>query len=176
STVIVAGSSGAYFEVADQVVQMDRYVPKEITALAKDAAKEYPKLMLPEEKPARPSFDRMVRSNPGIRSKGRVKLKTLGRDGVMLNHDTIDLRYVEQLVDSEQLTSLGNIVRYLEEKLFDGKRTLGQAIEEMNQRLVAQGLDVLSEGGCVAGNLALPRKQEIYACLNRYRQLRGSGR
>lgn len=176
STVIVAGSSGAYFEVADQVVQMDRYVPKEITALAKDAAKEYPKLMLPEEKPARPSFDRMVRSNPGIRSKGRVKLKTLGRDGVMLNHDTIDLRYVEQLVDSEQLTSLGNIVRYLEEKLFDGKRTLGQAIEEMNQRLAAQGLDVLSEGGCVAGNLALPRKQEIYACLNRYRQLRGSGR
>ena len=95
---------------------------------------------------------------------------------MMLNHDTIDLRYVEQLVDSEQLTSLGNIVRYLEEKLFDGKRTLGQAIEEMNQRLVAQGLDVLSEGGCVAGNLALPRKQEIYACLNRYRQLRGSGR
>ena len=176
STVIVAGSSGAYFEVADQVVQMDRYVPKEITALAKDAAKEYPKLMLPEEKPARPSFERMVRSNPGIRSKGRVKLKTLGRDGVMLNHETIDLRYVEQLVDSEQLTSLGNIVRYLEEELFDGKKTLGQAIEEMNRRLAAQGLDVLSEGGCVAGNLAIPRKQEIYACLNRYRQLRGSGR
>jgi len=74
------------------------------------------------------------------------------------------------------LTSLGNIVRYLEEKLFDGKKTLGQAIEEMNRRLATQGLDVLSEGGCVAGNLAIPRKQEIYACLNRYRQLRGCGR
>ena len=96
STVIVAGSSRAYFEVADQVVQMDRYVPKEITALAKTRPKSIKKLMLPEEKPARPSLRRMVRSNPGIRSKGRVKLKTLGRDGVMLNHETIDLRYVEQ--------------------------------------------------------------------------------
>ena len=35
STILVAGSSGAYFQVADVVIQMDRYVPKEITALAK---------------------------------------------------------------------------------------------------------------------------------------------
>ncbi len=67
----------------------------------------------------------MVRSNPGIRSKGRVKLKTLGRDGVMLNHETIDLRYVEQLVDSERRPAAGNIVRYLEEKLFDGQEDPG---------------------------------------------------
>ena len=38
STILVAGSSGAYFQVADVVIQMDRYVPKEITALAKEAA------------------------------------------------------------------------------------------------------------------------------------------
>ena len=35
STVLVAGSSGAYFETADTVIQMDRYEPKEITAEAK---------------------------------------------------------------------------------------------------------------------------------------------
>ena len=40
STIIVAGSSGAYFQVADTIVQMDRYVPREITKLAKDAAME----------------------------------------------------------------------------------------------------------------------------------------
>ena len=32
STVIVAGSSGAYFHVADRIIQMDRYVPRDITA------------------------------------------------------------------------------------------------------------------------------------------------
>ena len=31
STVIVAGSSGAYFHIADSVIQMDRYMPKDIT-------------------------------------------------------------------------------------------------------------------------------------------------
>ena len=31
STILVAGSSGAYFHVADRVMQMDCYVPKEVT-------------------------------------------------------------------------------------------------------------------------------------------------
>ena len=36
STILVAGSSGAYFHVADRVIQMDCYVPKEVTGEAKD--------------------------------------------------------------------------------------------------------------------------------------------
>ena len=47
----------------------------------------------------------------------------MGRDGVTLNHETIDLRYVEQLMDSEQLASLGNVVKHLEENVFDGRFT-----------------------------------------------------
>ena len=35
SSIIVAGSSGAYFQVADHILQMDRYMPKEITDFAK---------------------------------------------------------------------------------------------------------------------------------------------
>ena len=45
----------------------------------------------------------------------------MGRDAIMIGHETIDLRYVEQLVDSEQLNTLGQIVRFLEEEIFDGK-------------------------------------------------------
>ena len=48
STVIVAGSSGAYFHVADTIIQMDRYVPKDITAYAKKAAESYPAVSGPE--------------------------------------------------------------------------------------------------------------------------------
>lgn len=171
STVIVAGSSGAYFEVADTIVQMDRYVPKEITGLAKEAARDYPKLKLPEDGVGQPSFDRKVRHNKEFKHKGRVKIKTMGRDGVMLNHETVDLRYVEQLMDSEQLTALGNMVKYLEEEMFDGRKTLGQAIEALWIRLNQQGLKAICDGGYLPGNLAMPRKQEIYACLNRYRHL-----
>lgn len=171
STIIVAGSSGAYFEVADVIVQMDRYVPKEITELAKEAAKDYPVLQLPKDGAKLPSFDRKIRNNPGLKNKGRIKIKTMGKDGVMLNHETIDLRYVEQLMDSEQLNALGNIVKHLEENVFNGRKTLGQAIEELQNQLDTQGLKAICDGGYLPGNLAMPRKQEIYACLNRYRRL-----
>lgn len=171
STVLVAGSSGSYFQIADQIVQMDKYVPKEITELAKKAAADYPALKFPEEKPKEPSYDRKVRRNPGIRQKGRVKLKTMGRDAVMIGHETIDLRYVEQLVDSEQLNTLGQIVRFLEEEIFDGKKTLGQAVEQVEKLLDKRGPAGMCEGNIVPGNLARPRIQEIYACMNRYRKL-----
>ena len=171
STVLVAGSSGAYFQIADQIIQMDKYVPREITELAKKAASDYPALKFPEEKPEQPSFDRKVRKNPGIRQKGRVKLKTMGCDAVMIGHETIDLRYVEQLVDSEQLNTLGQIVRFLEEEIFDGRKTLGQAIEQVENVLDKKGLAGVCEGNTVPGNLARPRIQEIYACMNRYRKL-----
>lgn len=171
STVLVAGSSGSYFQIADQIVQMDKYVPKEITELAKKAAADYPALKFPEEKPKEPSYDRKVRRNPGIRQKGRVKLKTMGRDAVMIGHETIDLRYVEQLVDIEQLNTLGQIVRFLEEEIFDGKKTLGQAVEQAEKLLDKRGPAGMCEGNIVPGNLARPRIQEIYACMNRYRKL-----
>lgn len=171
STVLVAGSSGSYFQIADQIVQMDKYVPKEITEFAKKAAADYPALKLPEEKPKEPSYDRKVRRNPGIRQKGRVKLKTMGRDAIMIGHETIDLRYVEQLVDSEQLNTLGQIVRFLEEEIFDGKKTLGQAVEQAEKLLDKRGPAGMCEGNIVPGNLARPRIQEIYACMNRYRKL-----
>lgn len=176
STVIVAGSSGAYFQVADSIVQMDRYMPKEITEAAKTAAKDCPQLALPKEGPKKPSFDRKIRSFPGLKSKGRIKIKTMGRDGVTLNHETIDLRYVEQLMDSEQLAALGNVVRHLEENVFDGRKTLGQTVEELWRELSSKGLAAICDGSYLPGNLAMPRKQEIYACLNRYRRLGTSGK
>ncbi|MDE7286221.1 MAG: ABC-ATPase domain-containing protein, partial [Lachnospiraceae bacterium] len=42
SSVIVAGSSGSYFHVADTVIQMKEYVPFDITQKAKKAAEGYP--------------------------------------------------------------------------------------------------------------------------------------
>lgn len=171
STVLVAGSSGAYFQIADQIIQMDRYKPKEITKLAKDAASHYPQLKLPEDIPDMPSFDRTIRRNVGIRQKGRVKLKTMGKDAIMIGHETIDLRYVEQLMDTEQLNTLAQIMRYLEEEVFDGKKTLGQAIDRVEHILKKEGAAGICEGSIVPGTLAMPRVQEIYACVNRYRKL-----
>ena len=48
STVIVAGSSGSYFHIADTIIQMDRYVPKDITDYAKKEAESFPMISAPE--------------------------------------------------------------------------------------------------------------------------------
>ena len=56
STVLVAGSSGAYFHVADTVIQMDRYVPRDITALAKAEAGNFPIRVDPPKPAAPPCF------------------------------------------------------------------------------------------------------------------------
>ena len=172
STILVAGSSGAYFQVADVVIQMDRYVPKEITELAKEAASQYPALELPEEKVELPESRRRPKNNAGLVHKGRIKIKTMGRDGIVLNHENIDLRYVEQLADSEQLTCLGYLLRHMEEQEFDGRKEVGQIIERLLKKLETDGFKAIFEGGNVPGNLAIPRKQEVYACVNRYRGMK----
>ena len=172
STILVAGSSGAYFEPSDTIIQMDRYIPREITEMAKEAAREYPGLELPEKKGSLPGFDRRPGRNPGILHKGRIKVKTLGRDGFQLNHETVDLRYVEQLADQEQLTCLGQILRYAEEHALNGRKTIRELVEEIAGELEDKGFGAVCEGGAVPGNLALPRRQEIFAAFNRYRALK----
>ena len=42
STVLVAGSSGAFFHIADTIIQMDNYVPRDITETAKALCSQYP--------------------------------------------------------------------------------------------------------------------------------------
>ncbi len=177
STVLVAGSSGAYFQVADRIIQMDRYVPKDITEAAKKAASEYPGLSYPQDGTPMPQYIRRPKKNPGVFHKGRIKIKTMGRDGVQLNHDTVDLRYVEQLADSEQLTCLGYILKRMEEEDFDGKMTVQEQIDillsqiEKHGFIAVMGKDVKNAKD-IPGNLAMPRKEEIFACMNRYRGLK----
>lgn len=172
STILVAGSSGSYFHKADCIIQMDHYLPRDITEFAKKEATAFP---LPEElvSPAsEPSYQRIVKPDGTFRKNDRIKLKTQGKDSIIINRDTIDLRYVEQLTDTEQLGTLGQLMKYAQLHLFDGKRTLGDIAEELGKILDTKGLPAICGGSYVPGGYALPRKQEIYACLNRYRQLR----
>lgn len=172
STILVAGSSGSYFHKADHIIQMDHYLPKDITEFAKKEAAAFP---LPEEpvSPAMdPSYARTVRTDAAFRKNDRIKIKTQGKDSVVINRDTIDLRYVEQLTDTEQLATLGQLMKYAQLHLFDNRKTLGDAAEELWNILDQKGLPAVCAGSYVPGGYAMPRKQEIYACLNRCRTLK----
>ena len=172
STVLVAGSSGAYFHVADTVIQMDRYVPRDITALAKAEAGNFP-IRVDPPKPAAPlCFDRRPQPSPSFSGGDRTKIKTLPREGVMVNKEVIDLRYVEQLVDSEQLTALGYCVVYALRNLLDGRRDLRRVADELEAAIDRGTLAALCGDRPGVPGLARPRRQEILACLNRCRGLR----
>lgn len=170
STILVAGSSGAYFHVADTILQMDRYVPRDITALAKQEASAFPVSAAPLSPAPLPSFDRRPAPSPEFRGD-RIKLKSLGRDGVSINRETIDLRYVEQLRDGEQSAALGYAMVYAQQHLMDGKHTLRQIVAELETLLDEKGLESLCRGRSGVPFLARPRAQELFACFNRYRSL-----
>ena len=89
-----------------------------------------------------------------------------------LGQEHIDLRYVEQLADSEQLECLGYMMKYAEEQLMDGKTGIRQIVDTIYERIRRDGLEILTGQGALPGNLCIPRKQELFACMNRYRGLR----
>ena len=99
----------------------------------------------------------------------RLKVKTLGVDGFMLGKQNVDLRYIEQLIDSEQTAALGLLLKYTVEHLVDGKRTISETAQWLEQKLEQEGMVFAAEHGVISGGYAIPRIQEIYSCLNRYR-------
>ena len=154
-----------------RIIQMDRYLPRDITARAKQEALAFPPDGTTPKSTGLPNLDRRPKASPEFRRGDRWKLKALGRDGVSIQRETIDLRYVEQLTDSEQTAALGYCVLYAQRHLLDGKKTLRQVVDELDRLIQQRTLAGLCEGQSGIPFLARPRRQEIFACFNRYRGL-----
>ncbi len=172
STVLVAGSCGSYFHKADCILQMNKYRPMEITALAKKEAEQFPYTLGSAPTAEKPDFHRVVRADQAFARDERIKMKTMGLDGFSINRETVDMRYVEQLADSEQLTALSHMIRHMKCRCFDGRKTLQQAVEALYEEVEKNGFAAFCPGReSLPGNLAMPRRQELYAALNRCREL-----
>ena len=167
STILVAGSCGSYFHKADLIIQMNRYEPVDITEYAKTQAKEFP--LAQSENPAYKKSSHKRCPKASKRADDRVKIKTTGLDTICINKENIDVRYIEQLVDSEQLNALGYMLAYAQKHLFDGKKTLLQITDELYEKIHRDGIESVCGLSYVPAGLALPRKQEFMAVVNRYR-------
>ena len=171
SSILVAGSSGSYFHVADTIIQMKEYVPYDITERAKKAASEFPVFSTAQE--IFPSYlsQRAPKPNVALRREERLKQKALGTSELSLGKDPVELRYLEQLRDSEQTMALAYLLKYTQLRMLDGKKTLAQIADLIEKQLDQSGLESLFEHQDVRSSLARPRRQEILACVNRYRKL-----
>ena len=170
STILVAGSSGSYFHKADSIIQMNRYEPMDITEFAKKEAERFPIVTETLQEADNPVVQRIVKKDIAFIKDSRIKTKVMGKESISVNKEMIDLRLVEQLVDSEQLSSLAQIVKYMKQHCFNGTKTLGQAVELLYHRIEKEEFSAFCENS-IPGNMVIPRKQEIYETLNRCRNL-----
>ena len=108
----------------------------------------------------------------GLKKDDRIKIKTMGTSELLLSKESVELRYLEQLKDQEQTAALAWVLKFAELKLMDGRKTLKQIGDFLEKQLDRDGLESLFDHGEVSSSLARPRKQEIMACINRYRKLR----
>lgn len=177
SSVIVVGSSGAFFPVADCVVQMDRYRALDITERVREACREHG-VEASGAKGASAWDGRLSGRFPTLPTKafrrderGRgAKVHVRALDSFSVGSAEVDVRLVEQLVDPEQVAALAQMVRVIgEEGLLDGSRPLADAVHEVYRRFEHDGWWALAARSDVSCGFALSRPQELFCALNRLR-------
>ena len=200
STVIVAGGSGAFIDVADTVICMDAYRPLDKTAEARelsvlshfdcdaDSRESGAGVPVSFHTPA----ERILSAHLGSlqqeqsqngRGRGNVgkrggrqavgkqrRPRAKGRETIQVGKETIDLRGVSHLVDASQTQGIARALDHVLRSA-DGYRSLADAIDVAVEKLEVSN-EITSEITRHPGRIAAPRALEVAAALNRYRKLK----
>lgn len=173
SIVVVMGGSGDYFEVADTVIMMDSYLPREVTERVRGIVSKYPSLRKPEEGetmgkvrsriPLAESFDPR-------RGKREVKIEAKGQQTILYGRTVIDISQVAQVADESQTRAMGDLIHYCAQHYFSRGLALADGLKRAIADVEQKGLDILSP--FKRGDYAKPRLFEVAAAINRMRTLR----
>lgn len=192
STILVAGSSGAFFGIADTVIQMDNYRPVDITARVSEVLRSFGKAQALEEAKANQAvpasrtqlitkttlqpFHRPDTERPFPCSQARLseaKIKTFALRAFSIDRNEVDLQALEQLTDNGQTAALAYLLRALLSGQNEGK-SLAVLVREAEAQMEAKGFaEILRRArgtAYVPAGFARPRQQELYACAARYRR------
>jgi predicted ABC-class ATPase len=177
STVLVMGGCGDYFDVADTVFQMNRYVPSDATEAARRVAQSHPtgrraeaastlkrhRYRIPDASTLDPS-----------RGHRDARIDADGVDALRFGNHTIDLHHIDQLVDRLQTLAIGQVLVLARNRWMKSKPDVNALLDHIESTLDETGLDVLDpweNPGTHPGCFARPRRFEIVAALNRLRTL-----
>jgi len=174
STILVMGGSGDYFSVADTVIAMEDYQPRIVTQQAKAIAQADPNQRKTEGgghfgKPtARAILPGSVPAGKGHKPP-KVKAR---KDSLMLGYEEIDLRAIEQLVESHQVRAIAQAIMYAQQYYFAPQRPLSEVLDYVMADIEKGGLDALSLNERLTGDLAEFRRFELAATINRLRTVK----
>lgn len=172
STILVMGGSGDYFSEADTVIMMDAYQAYEISKQAKELAtplhKEHDESTNPitantSQRKAQPTS-----LSPYRKDNNKLKIQALGIDKLIYGDQTINLSYIEQLIDNGQSLAIGYLINYYTEH-YAANYSMVEGLQLTLTDVEAQGMDIILP--YINGGLALPRLHETVAVVNRMRGL-----
>ncbi|MBN9656511.1 ABC-ATPase domain-containing protein [Halobacillus sp. GSS1] len=173
STVLVMGGSGDYFQVADDVIMMDQYIPHNVTEKAKEIASKYPNGRMESSDasfgavPKRSFLPQSLQTRKGKKEKVQAK----GMHKILMGREDIELDHVEQLVDASQTRMIADLLLHLDKKgVLKRGNSLHELLDSIELQLDQKGLASFAPfKDQHPGELARPRRFEIAATLNRIR-------
>ena len=173
STVVVVGGVGDYLDVADHVILMEDYKPRDATNRAREVREKFPARVPPKSGAAsRPRGRRVRASSIDLRRGRRETARGRGLYTIELGRERVDLSYLEQLAEAGQTEAIARSI---------GEFATGNASREVTEvvngalgSIRESGLDSLGNFRGHPGELSLPRPQEVAAAINRIRSLEAS--
>ncbi len=173
SSILVLGGSGDYFEVADTVIRMEAYLPRDVTAEAKAIAAQQPTGRQAESighwsvSPLRVPLANSLNPRKGKRA---VNIKARALRAVLFGTEEIDMSNVAQVVDEGQVRAIGQALNLAREQFIKPGHDVSDVIEAIMTEIARRGLDALDSRP--TGSYVAFRPYELAAALNRLRTLR----
>ncbi|ETI56335.1 hypothetical protein F441_01057 [Phytophthora nicotianae CJ01A1] len=163
SSVLVIGGAGDYFSVADHVIMMDSYEPRDVTTEAKKIASEHGEIRQDAEFG---EFNPRIPLGRGFEVNGKVVSRGLGK--IQYGEVDLDLSAVEQIVEPSQVRTIADAIQKTR-SFMDGKCTLEEVLIKLEGEMDRTGsLDVVGFHK-KSGFYTRPRKLELAAAINRLR-------
>ena len=173
STVLVMGGSGDYFEVADQVILMENYLPYDVTNKAKEIAQESPRQKEGGETFGDARKRVPERSSLNSQKGKKSKVSARGLHQIQYGHTDVSLLQVEQLVDSSQTRFGADVLHFLERNHLLGDKSIPELLDFIEEKINTEGLGSFTLfQNQHPGDIARIRRTEMAAIINRIRTLK----
>jgi predicted ABC-class ATPase len=179
STLIVVGGSSDYLGVAEHVLAMRHYLPKDVTdqlrhlVLPEPTTPQKPLVMEDNRRVTAGNFDPRYRVERLDKTLPvRIKPLRLQENILEYGDEQLDLTKLIALVDPHQIVAVGYALLLAREQAKKHPMSPSQIAEIVSRRIEQEGLDTLCRKHSKPLFFASPRRLELAGAINRLRSLK----